>query len=201
MTADGPRTPNDVRPSTLLATLRRVVDPLNAPEAPPPPGRRPAAVLLLADPVDASLHFIVRSDRVSEHRGQIAFPGGGAEAADTWIGDTALRETAEEMGIAGDDVELIGRLPSLLTAVSNRWLTPLVGILRRPAVVVADPFEVAEWFRVPLAALLTAPHRIEAVAYEGGERLVHCYDVDGRVIWGVTGAIVQELLERLGRRD
>ena len=30
---------------------------------------------------------------------------------------------------------------------------------------------------------------------------IHYYEVAGRTIWGVTGAIVHELLARLGRTD
>ena len=189
--------------TNLLARLRKAVDPLDDPHPPPPFGPRKAAVLLLADPSEPGLPllFMLRSERVRHHRGQISFPGGGVEEDDASIGDAALRENAEEMGIPREDVELIGKLPPLLTAVSNRWLTPIVGVLRRPVEVVADPFEVAEWFRVPIRVLMSAPHRIQEVEHEGTQRRIHYYDVDGRVIWGVTGAILQELLARLGRRD
>jgi 8-oxo-dGTP pyrophosphatase MutT (NUDIX family) len=189
--------------SALLRQLRAAVDPLGTPDAQPPSAQRRAAVLLLADPAQAALPllFMVRSHRVRHHRGQIAFPGGVAESAEETPQATALRENAEEMGIAPSDVEVIGKLPPLVSAASNRWLTPVVGVLRRDSRVLADPFEVAEWFRVPLIALLAAPHRIERVIAEGCEREVHYYEAGGRIIWGVTGAIVNELLTRLGRTD
>ena len=187
----------------LLTRLRAVVDPLDAQDAIPPGDQRRAAVLVLADPFHPGLPllFMLRSELVSHHRGQISFPGGGAEPGDASVAMTALRECSEEMGIPPDAVELLGTLPPMVTAVSNRWLTPVVAVLRRAVEVVADPFEVAEWFRVPLTTLLTGPHRVQSVDFEGRPRQIHYYDVDGRIIWGVTGAILHDLLSRLGRTD
>jgi len=48
---------------------------------------------------------------------------------------------------------------------------------------------------------MLAPHTIREVERDGMRRQVHYYEVSGRVIWGVTGAIVYELLERLSRTD
>jgi len=36
---------------------------------------------------------------------------------------------------------------------------------------------------------------------DGRRRAVHFYEAQGRVIWGVTGAILHELLTLLGRTD
>jgi len=52
-----------------------------------------------------------RPETMPSHPGQIAFPGGKAEAGET-IAQTALRETEEEIGIQAKDIELLGRLPS-----------------------------------------------------------------------------------------
>jgi hypothetical protein len=48
---------------------------------------------------------------------------------------------------------------------------------------------------------MTAPHTIRDIERNGMHGRVHYYDVSGRVIWGVTGAIVHELLALLGRTD
>ena len=62
-----------------------------------------------------------------------------------------------------------------------------------------DGNEVAEWFWLRLSDLLTAPHRVEEWMAEDGEhRQVHYYEAEGRTVWGVTGWIVHDLLERLG---
>jgi len=114
---------------------------------------------------------------------------------------TALREAGEELGIGAESVEILGALTTFSTVVSGRWLTPVVGLQRGPIELRSDDFEIAEWFHVDIADLMLAPHTIREVERDGMRRQVHYYEVSGRVIWGVTGAIVYELLERLSRTD
>jgi len=112
----------------LVDRLRLAVrDPAGAPLA--PDGLRPAAVLLLCDPAapGVPLLFVLRSEELRNHPGQIAFPGGGAETADADVVATALREAGEELGIGAESVEILGALTTFSTVVSGRWLTPVVG--------------------------------------------------------------------------
>ena len=186
----------------LLERLREALRPAEAPAA-DSGGRRPASVLLLFDPASSRLPllFMLRSNALRHHAGQIAFPGGGHEAGDDGVVATALREAREEVGLDPDNVEVIGTLPPFATAVSNRWLTPVVGLQRSPWTVVPDLVEVAEWFRVDLASLLEAPHEVRQLERGGAARNVHFYQVGERVIWGVTGGILHELMRRMGRAD
>jgi 8-oxo-dGTP pyrophosphatase MutT (NUDIX family) len=187
----------------LLRRLRAVVGPAPAhnPEEPVPGGA--AAVLVLADPTDPGLPvlFMRRTRLVPSHRGQISFPGGGVEPDDRGPVETALREAHEEMAVDRDAVEVLGVLDSVLTATAARRLTPVVAIERTPLHPVPDPFEVAEWFRVALADLLDAPLTSRPIPGMPGRAMVHFYEVDGRVIWGATAAIIHDLLERLRRAE
>jgi 8-oxo-dGTP pyrophosphatase MutT (NUDIX family) len=187
----------------LAARLTAAVDPLDADHPEPPSGQRRAAVLLLADPSSPGVPvlFVRRADHLRQHAGQIALPGGSADPGDADLVATALREAGEEVGLAATDVEVIGTLPPLLTAVSDLWLTPVVALERRRWEVRGDGWEVAEWFHVRLDDLLTAPHSTQVMERDGRRRIVHFYDVDGRIIWGVTAAILHGLLARLGRTD
>lgn len=188
--------------NSIIDRLRRVVrDPSEIVTA--PHGLRPASVLLLCDPATPGvpLLFVLRSEELRHHPGQIAFPGGGAETVDADVVATALREAGEELGIQPGSVEVLGVLTAFSTVVSGRWLTPVVGLQREPIALRADDFEVAEWFHVDIADLMVAPHTIREIERDGMRGRVHYYEASGRVIWGVTGAIVHELLERLGRTD
>ena len=168
-----------------------------------PDGLRPASVLLLCDPATPGvpLLFVLRSEELRHHPGQIAFPGGGTEMIDDGVIGTALREAKEELGIRPDSVEVLGVLSPFSTVVSGRWLTPVVGLQRGPIELRTDDFEIAEWFHIDIADLMTAPHTVREIERNGVRGRVHYYEASGRVIWGVTGAILHELLERLGRTD
>lgn len=168
-----------------------------------PAGLRPASVLLLCDPATPGvpLLFVLRSEELRHHPGQIAFPGGGAEPTDADVVETALREAGEELGVQRDSVEVLGLLSPFSTVVSGRWLTPVVGMQRGPIDFRADDFEIAEWFRIDIADLMVAPHSVREIERNGMRGRIHYYEASGRVIWGVTGAILHEFLERLGRTD
>lgn len=181
--------------------LRRAVDPLDVMHAPAPDGHRSAGVLLLLDVRDPRipLLFLERSAHLRHHAGQIGFPGGVDEDADASIVDTALREAREEAGIPADAVEVIGLLPPFMTATSDRWLTPVVGLQRNAIALTPDPGEVARLFTLSLADLADAPHSVRRLERDGLSRDVHFYEVGSNTVWGVTAAIVSELLERIER--
>jgi 8-oxo-dGTP pyrophosphatase MutT (NUDIX family) len=183
----------------LVDRLRRAVSP-TAPDA----GREPsdaAAVVLLFDPAEAGLPllFMRRSRLVRTHRGQIAFPGGGVEPGDASVVDAGLRELEEEMGIAPAEVDVVGQLQPVLTATSYRRVTPLVALQRGAAEPVPEPYEVAEWFRIPLAELIEAPLTERVIPGDPMGRSVYFYEAGGKVIWGASAAILHDLLERLSR--
>lgn len=185
----------------LAIALRAAVDPLPDPAPPtidPVSGSRNAAVLILADPGTPGLPllFIRRSRRVSAHQGQIAFPGGGAEEGDGGPAGTALREAREEVGIDPADVEVIGALPPTPTRTSAMRVDPVVGLARRPLAPQPDGFEVEAIFEVTLDDLLAAPVTSREVPGRRGMP-VHFIEVEGRVIWGATAAMLVELLRRV----
>jgi 8-oxo-dGTP pyrophosphatase MutT (NUDIX family) len=188
--------------ASLTERLRRAVDPLDRVIEAPAASRRTAAVLLLFDTREESLPllFLQRTAHLRHHAGQIGFPGGGAEPSDTTIAATALREAHEEAGITPDAVEVIGLLPPFLTATSDNWLTPVVGLQEREIDLRPDSFEVARLFRLDLGALMVAPHTMRTLTHEGRSRDVHFYELGGNVVWGVTAAIIWELIGRLEGR-
>ncbi len=184
---------------TLVERLRAAVDPVGTVPEPPQSARRTAAVLLLFDARDPGLPllFAQRTEHLRHHAGQIGFPGGGTEPGDAGVVATALREAEEETGLPPGASEVLGLLPPFLTAPSDNWLTPVVALQSEPVRLRAEPFEVARLFWVSLTALIEAPHTVRTLQREGRARTVHFYEADGNVIWGVTAAIIAELLARL----
>jgi 8-oxo-dGTP pyrophosphatase MutT (NUDIX family) len=162
------------------------------------PRLRRAAVLLLLYPGpgdEETLLFIRRTETVSSHRGQIAFPGGGVEPGDPDPVTAALREAHEEVGLDPTGVQVLGTLPEVYTVVSSYLITPVVGqALLRPTFV-PNPAEVAELIEVPLAGLRDpAIHRTETHPTPRGPVVVHYYQYGPYNIWGATARILYTFL-------
>ena len=158
-------------------------------------GHCPAAVLvpLVARGQVPTVLLTRRTDHLHHHPGQISFPGGRVEDADTSPIDTALRETEEEIGLHRRHVELIGTLPDYLTGTGFR-VTPVVGLVTPPFELTLDAFEVAEAFEVPLSHFLDpANHEQHSIVHEGRLRQFHAMPYQGYFIWGATAGIIMSL--------
>ena len=100
-----------------------------------------------------------RSADLPDHPGQISFPGGRVEPEDADHAAAALRETAEEIGLASSRVQVLGQLSPYETVTGYRVL-PIVGWIEPPFDLAPDPVEVADVFEVPLDFILdTANHQ------------------------------------------
>jgi 8-oxo-dGTP pyrophosphatase MutT (NUDIX family) len=140
-----------------------------------------------------------RTETVRSHKGQISLPGGKREGDESLI-QTALRETCEELGVAPDGTEVIGRLSALYTPPSNYCIHPFVGHRSVAPAFRPDPVEVAEILEVPLAVLLDPT--IRKVEYWPDARFesprrVPFFDINGHVVWGATAMILSELVTLL----
>ena len=62
------------------------------------------------------------------HSNQVSLPGGIREDIDTDLGETALRETREELGIDDSSIQLMGKLSKLEIPVSGIEVTPFIGV-------------------------------------------------------------------------
>jgi 8-oxo-dGTP pyrophosphatase MutT (NUDIX family) len=165
------------------------------------PERRLAAVLvpLYQHHGDYGVIFTQRSDTVLYHRGQISFPGGGHEAQDVSLQHTALRESAEEIGLQPAHVQVLGQLDDLLTTGSNYLVRPFVGILPYPYPFVLDYRETASLIEVPLTWLQQHnPARQQYRHHAGHLVQSFFFDYHGHVIWGATAKIVKQFLDLLG---
>ncbi len=159
----------------------------------------PAAVLvpLVYHPSHLSVLLTQRTEHLSKHPGQIAFPGGRAEAEDASAEATALRESLEEIGLRAELVALAGRLPNYIT-ITGYEVTPVVGLVRPPLELRPDANEVAEAFEVPLQLFLD-PANFTRHRYELGGKTGSYLAVthENRFIWGATAAMLLSLGESL----
>ena len=147
-----------------------------------------------------------RTDHLTNHPGQISFPGGRAEPGDADAAATALREAHEEIGLQAEHVEVLGAMPTYTTG-SGFIVTPVVALVQPDAALRVDPFEVAAVFEVPLAFLMDpANHRRHAFEVAGVRREFLSMpwqraDERGRseqfFIWGATAGMLRNLYRLL----
>jgi 8-oxo-dGTP pyrophosphatase MutT (NUDIX family) len=140
--------------------------------------------------------FTKRTERVREHKGQISFPGGARQEGDRTLLDTALRECAEEIGLATSEVKILGELDDTVTTVSNYIVSSFVGLIPWPYQFKVGGREVEEIIEVPISALLGKDSRRQQTEIISGKKVTsYSYYYQGRVIWGATARILQQFLD------
>ncbi len=142
------------------------------------------------------LVFTKRTQQVKEHKGQISFPGGVYQEEDRTLVDTALRECAEEIGLAPENVRILGELDDIITLTSNYIVSPFVAIIPYPHDFRISQQEIEEVIEAPVSALLDKSSlREEIEVADGKPEVMRYYHYQGRVIWGATARILYQFLD------
>lgn len=138
-----------------------------------------------------------RTEHLTNHAGQISFPGGSAEPDDIDSIATAVRETREEVGIGAESITPFGYLDGLDT-VSGFNVTPVVADIDPAYVAIPDPREVANVFEVPLAFFVDPANLgFRRMEYRGRARDIVEFHFGERNIWGATAAMLLSLVRRM----
>lgn len=161
---------------------------------------RPAAVLILLFPRDATPHVVltVRSAGLPHHADQVSLPGGRPAPGET-AEETALREADEEIGVGAGGLVIAGRLTPVHIAVSGFTVQPIVALAETAPVFVPAPSEVAAVLEVPLA-LLADPATLRTGRRARGDIEIDApyFAVGGHQVWGATAMLLGELLAVCG---
>jgi 8-oxo-dGTP pyrophosphatase MutT (NUDIX family) len=162
-------------------------------------GTTAAAVLIpvVAHPDELTVLFTTRTQHLKSHSGQVSFPGGRVEPGDASAEFTALREAREEIGLAAERVEILGRLPDYHTRTGFR-VAPVIGLVTPPLELAPDPREVEAVFEVPLAFLLDERNRQRRTReFRGLTVGFYVFEYQGHVIWGATAGMLVNLHKML----
>ena len=178
--------------------------------------RRTAVLVPLIEGADGvEVLFEVRALNLRWQPGDVCFPGGHYEERDGILRHTAIRETAEELGIDPHAITILGHLGSFDSSLGMEIhifvgsINVNIGDLR------IDNNEVHECFSVPLEWLASATPITGAVVHgtRPGEGFpkelfarysedwqlrradpVHFYRYGERVIWGLTAEVLLRFL-------
>jgi 8-oxo-dGTP pyrophosphatase MutT (NUDIX family) len=157
---------------------------------------RAAVLVPIVDRGEPVLIFAKRTELVSHHKGQIAFPGGVVDESDPSSLAAALRECEEEIGLAPEAVQPLGALDDSETVATQFVITPWVGLARAPARWRPDGLEIERVLEVPFAALAEpGAFRVEHWERDGTRRPVYFFDWAGETIWGATARILVHYLD------
>jgi 8-oxo-dGTP pyrophosphatase MutT (NUDIX family) len=164
-------------------------------------GLKHSAVMMLIMNKQNAPHVLLtrRTETVSTHKGQVAFPGGGMEEADGDYRDAAFRETFEEVGIARDRIELLGRFDDYIS-ISGFHVTCFVGAVEYPYQYRLNPDEIESHLEAPLAMFVNQEfERFDLYNFQGRDYRIFHYFHEGYEIWGLTARILTDFGEKICR--
>ena len=173
------------------------LDQLSFKQSKPQEGLPKAAVLIaITDEDNPKIIYTLRSNKVSSHQGEVAFPGGMQEESDSSLIITALRESEEEIGLPQNCVEILGSLDTMVSRF-NVSVTPFVGVIPGEVELNTTSQETEACFRVPLSFLLKDKrYRNDEVSRNGETFYMPAYKYSSYIIWGLTAMITVNFLNR-----
>lgn len=154
-----------------------------------------AAVLIPFIQREQQLFMILtqRSHQLRHHPGQISFPGGRFEASDQHLSHTALRETQEEIGLAMENIKILGQM-GVYHTISRYQVTPFIGFVNNEQPYSINHNEVETVFEVPWTFLLnSANHYKETIPGKNTHYESYFIPYEGKMIWGTTALIIHDL--------
>ena len=160
------------------------------------PGKTDAAVLvpLFERAGELTAVFTERRHDLRRHAGEISFPGGRQDSPDEDLRQTALREAEEEIGLRRERVELVGALPPVGTFVTGYRVFPFVGWIQDGNEWMPQETEVEQVLELSLPDLVRG-YESKRLIRKGVPIKTPTYTVDGHLVWGATGRMVESLLD------
>jgi 8-oxo-dGTP pyrophosphatase MutT (NUDIX family) len=159
-----------------------------------------AGVMMLIYKKDGAYHLLFnkRSQEVEHHKGEISFPGGVIDEADSDMLACALRETWEEMGVLPEDINVLGSL-GIVPTITQFEIHAYLGIITYPYPFIVSNVEVAEVVEVPISVLRDVASQRDEVYLlsDGGSKHSTAFSHNNHLIYGATARLVGHFLRLL----
>ena len=161
-----------------------------------------AAVLIpVYRSTDGEVHIVmILRNPGGVHGGQIAFPGGKHDPQDETMLDTALREVAEELGLAVAKTDVLAELPMEQTRTTGYRVFPFLARINVPERWRIAEREIAEIVDVRLRDLARPKSHDRMIGrfptWQKAEQ-VSFYRVGEHRLWGLSYRILRPVIPRL----
>jgi len=164
-------------------------------------GLRWAAVAVILAPAPDAVLLIRRAERAGDPwSGHMALPGGRREPGDDDLSTTAIRETAEEVGLILSRDHLLGTLDDVAPrtpVLPPIAIRPFVFLLReRSPLTLNREVASARWVDLD-GLLLPGTHHPVRLEIAGESRDVAVYQLDDAIVWGMTERVLSGLLAHI----
>ena len=136
---------------------------------------------------------------LTQHGGEISFPGGKMSELDNDLLDTALRETKEETGLKISRDDVVGQLKQVITLNSGFTIVPFLCILDGIGQLVPNS-EVESFLHIPLLAFLDTLENDLDPKHNSIQEM-YTYTFEKNLIWGASARMLTQITDILKKED
>ena len=136
---------------------------------------------------------------LTQHGGEISFPGGKMSELDNDLLDTALRETKEETGLKISRDDVVGQLKQVITLNSGFTIVPFICILNGIGQLVPNS-EVESFLHIPLLSFLETLENDLDPKHNSIQEM-YTYTFEKNLIWGASARMLKQITDILKKED
>ena len=136
---------------------------------------------------------------LTQHGGEISFPGGKISEIDDDLLDTALRETKEETGLKILRDNVIGQLKQVTTLNSGFTIIPFVCMLDSIGRLVPNS-EVDSFLHIPLLPFLETLESDLDPKHNSIQEM-YTYTFEKNLIWGASARMLKQITDILRKEN
>ena len=178
----------------FAASLASEIDP----SIPRTGASRLSSVLIIVYGSQPRILMTKKASHLKIHAGEIAFPGGKFDPADSDLLYTALRETREELNLDVPRSSIVGQLEPVRTLNSNFTIIPFVCLLESLPKITPNR-EVEQVLHIPawpfLRTLQNDPDPAHSMIQE-----MYTFTFEEHLIWGASARMLKQITDKLSER-
>ena len=158
-----------------------------------------ASVLIIIYGDKPEVLMTKKSITLTQHGGEISFPGGKISETDGDLLDTALRETKEETGLEISRDYVIGQLKQVITLNSGFTIVPFICILDGIVQLVPNS-EVESFLHIPLLPFLGTLENDLDPKHNSIQEM-YTYTFEKNLIWGASARMLKQITDVLKKEE